>query len=70
MNFNSHFHVISTDGCFTESGAFTVNPALRPKDLENLFRDEILKMLKSEGKINNRVIENMLTWRHIGFNVY
>ena len=38
--------------------------------LENLFRDEVLKILKSEGKINNRVIENMLTWRHTGFNVF
>ena len=27
-------------------------------------------MLKSEGKRNNRVVENMLTWSHTGFNVY
>lgn len=27
-------------------------------------------MLKAEGKINDTVIENMLSWRHSGFNVY
>jgi hypothetical protein len=27
-------------------------------------------MLKAEGKINDKVIENMLTWHHSGFNVY
>ena len=27
-------------------------------------------MLKSEGKINDLVIENMMNWHHSGFNVY
>ncbi len=27
-------------------------------------------MLKKEGKINDSVIENMLSWRHSGFHVY
>ena len=27
-------------------------------------------MLKAEGKINDVVIENMMNWRHSGFNVY
>jgi hypothetical protein len=41
-----------------------------PNDLEHLFRHEVLKMLKAEGKINEAVIENMLSWHHSGFNVY
>jgi hypothetical protein len=45
-------------------------PILQPKDLMELFRYEVLKMLKAEGKINDAVIENMLSWRHSGFNVY
>jgi hypothetical protein len=50
------------------------------KDLEELFRYEVLKMLKAEGKISDAVIENLLSpangaagckhWRHSGFNVY
>jgi hypothetical protein len=39
-------------------------------DLEKLFHHAVLKMLKTEGKITDAVIENMLSWRHIGFNVY
>lgn len=27
-------------------------------------------MLKKEGKINDAIIENMLSWYHSGFNVY
>ena len=27
-------------------------------------------MLKAEGKINDAIIENMMQWRHSGFNVY
>lgn len=27
-------------------------------------------MLKKEGKINDAIIENMLSWHHSGFNVY
>ena len=30
----------------------------------------MLKVLKKEGKITDAVIENMLSWRHSGFNVY
>jgi Pyruvate/2-oxoacid:ferredoxin oxidoreductase gamma subunit len=38
--------------------------------LEALFRYEVLKMLKAEGKISDAVIENMVSWRHSGINVY
>ncbi len=31
---------------------------------------KVLKMLKAEGKITDAVIENMVGWRHSGFNVY
>ena len=40
------------------------------KNLEEAFRYEVLKMLKKEGKINDAIIENMLSWHHSGFNVY
>jgi len=62
--------VLVTDGCFYGEGAFRVNPAPNPKDLEDLFRYEVFKMLKAEGKINDAIIENMMQWHHGGFNVY
>ena len=40
------------------------------EDLEEAFQYEVLKMLKKEGKINDAIIENMLSWYHSGFNVY
>ncbi len=70
QQYNPHLHLIATDGCFTRHGTFTKGPGSEPKDLQELFRYEVLKMLKAEGKINDAVIENMLTWRHSGFNVY
>ena len=70
LQFNPHLHIIATDGCFSGNGVFTVDHDSVGKDLEDLFRHEVLKMLKAEGKINAAVIENMLSWRHSGFNVY
>jgi hypothetical protein len=37
---------------------------------EELFRYEVFKMLKAEGKITDVIIENMMNWRHSGFHVY
>ena len=50
---------------------------------EDLFRQEVFKILKAEGKITDVIIENMMNWpparralslrlgeRHSGFNVY
>jgi hypothetical protein len=70
QNFNSHLHVICTDGCFYGNGSFKTCPTPQAKDLEEPFRHEVFKMLKAEGKINDVVIENMMNWHHSGFNVY
>ncbi len=40
---------------------------LNAKDLENDFRQEIFNRLKIEGKINNAVIENMMSWPWLNF---
>ncbi len=40
------------------------------EELEKAFQYEVLKMFKKEGKINDAIIENMLSWYHSGFNVY
>ena len=70
QRFNPHLHVIATDGCFSGTGSFTVAPAAKTVDVQKLFRYEVFKMLKAEGKITDAVIENMMGWRHSGFNVY
>ncbi|EMS77964.1 IS91 family transposase [Desulfotignum phosphitoxidans] len=70
LNFNPHLHAITTDGCFLNDGSFKAAPGFILEDLEKIFQYEVLKMLKKEGKINDAVIENMLSWRHSGFHVY
>jgi hypothetical protein len=70
QQFHPHLHLIATDGCFAGSGTITKTHEPEPKDLIELFRYEVLKMLKAEGKISDTVIENMLSWRHSGLNVY
>ena len=39
------------------------------KPLEDIFQATILKMLKEEGRINDDIITNLLSWRHSGFSV-
>jgi len=59
-----------TDGCFLGDGSFIGAPGFHREDLEEAFQYEVLKMLTKEGKINDAIIENMLSWRHTGFHVH
>lgn len=70
LNFNPHLHVIAADGCFDTDGNFVTGNIPNADDLEEIFRYEVLKMLKKEGKIFDITIENMKTWHHSGFNIY
>jgi hypothetical protein len=70
LNFNSHFHIIASDGCFDKEGNFIIGKTPSADDLEEAFRYEVLKMLKKEGKLFDITIENMKTWHHSGFNIY
>ncbi|HKK90596.1 MAG TPA: transposase [Desulfobacteraceae bacterium] len=70
LNFNPHLHAIVTDGCFLDDGNFKTAPVFILEDLETIFQYEVFKMLKTEGKINYAVIENMLPWYQSGFHVY
>jgi len=60
----------ATDGCFYNDAAFMVCSLPDLGELEELFRYEVFKMLKAEGKITDVIIENMMNWRHSEFNVY
>ncbi len=61
--------MLASDGLFTKDGAFYVSPDMDLKPLEKIFRANVFKMLKKEGKINDDVINNLLSWRHSGFSV-
>ncbi|BBO89312.1 hypothetical protein DSCOOX_24920 [Desulfosarcina ovata subsp. ovata] len=70
LNFNPHAHAIVPDGCFLGDSDFQMAPMITGKDLSEAFRHEVLTMLKKEGKINDAVIENMMSWHHSGFHVH
>ncbi len=83
LGVQTYLHVLATDGCFYNDAAFMVCPPPDTGKLEELFRYEVFKMLKAEGKITDVVINNMMNWpparralslrlgeRHSGFNVY
>jgi hypothetical protein len=70
QNFNHHLHVLATDGCFNNGAAFRVCPPPDTGALEKLFRYEVFKRLKPEGKINELIIATMMNWPHSGFNGY
>ena len=67
--FHPHIHIISTDGLFNGNGLFCVMRETDLKPLEDLFRAEVFKFLKKEGKINDEMIGKLMNWRHSGFSV-
>ena len=47
---------------FYNDAAFMVCPPPDTGEVEKLFRYEVFKMLKAEGKITDVIIENMMHW--------
>ena len=70
LNFNPHIHILASDGCFDNEGAFIRSLIPDARQLEEAFQHAVFKMLKAEGKITDAIIENMMSWYHSGFNVY
>ncbi len=70
LGFNPHLHVLCSDGCFYGDGIFRVAPRFHTKDLEEIFRYKVFKMLLSKGKITEDLVDMLMKWRHSGFNVF
>ena len=70
LGYHPHLHILVSDGCFHESGMFSVSAPVDTKALEMLFRHNVLKMLLKKGKISRDLIALMEKWRHTGFNVF
>ena len=63
-------HAIVADGLFRKTGTFYVMPDVDLKPLEEIFRANVFKMLKEEGKIADDIIKKLMNWRHSGFSVH
>ncbi len=64
-----HLHALATDGLFKNTGTFYVMRDVDLKPLEELFRAEVFKFLKKEGKITDEVVNKLMKWRYSGFSV-
>ena len=62
-------HAVVTDGLFRNTGTFYVMRRVDLGPLEDLFRAEVFKFLKKEGKITDELIRKLLGWRHSGFSI-
>jgi len=67
--FHPHLHAIVTDGLFRDTGTFYVMRDVDISPLENLFRAEVFRFLKKEGKITTELIQKLMAWRHSGFSI-
>ncbi len=45
-------------------------PKVDISPLEDIFRAEVLKMLKKEEKITDEIINLLMSWRHSGFSAH
>ena len=53
--FHPHLQAMVSDGFFRKSGTFYVMPKVDLEPLEEIFRAKVLKMLKAEDKIGDRL---------------
>lgn len=70
VNFHPHLYCLVTDGCFMPNGWFYVLPEINVKKLESLFRHKFLKLLLSEKKISEELVEKLLSWKNSGFSIH
>ena len=55
-------HVLASDGCFYGHGMFRVAPRFETKQLEEIFRHNVFKMLLSKGKITQELVDMLMSW--------
>ena len=70
LNFHPHVHLLITDGVLEPDGSFERLPYPHCRQLERLFRAELLRLLLARGLISQEVVDNLLSWHHSGFSVH
>jgi hypothetical protein len=68
VNHHPHLHGLLCQGCYDKEGNFHPLPdAIDEKKFEELFMHKVFKMLLQEDKINESVIEKLMSWHNSGF---
>ena len=70
LNFHPHLHLLITDGVLGPDGTFERLPYMDCRQLERLFRAELLRLLLNRNLISQDVVDNLLSWHHSGFSVH
>jgi len=72
VNPHCHVHSFVTDGAFDAEGNFhrlLYDAGQDTKTLTKLFECKVLGLLVKEGRLSERMREEMLSWEHTGFSV-
>ena len=69
VNFHPHLHAVATEGSFDAEGNFLSVPRIPPNVIQDLFEHKVFTMLRKEGKITEKTIRLIRSWRYSGFNV-
>ena len=70
LEWNPHSHAIALDGAVLDGGHFVKLPAIDQELLQEFFSQKVIAFLLAQGLIDERVIDNMRSWKHSGFNFY
>jgi hypothetical protein len=69
LNVHPHVHALASRGGWDRTGTWLPVPYLDEGAAEQLFRHEVIKLLRDAGLLNEKRIELLLSWRHSGFAV-
>jgi len=70
INFHPHIHVLLTEGGTAPDGAFHRVSRFHDDLIQALFTREVFSLLLRKKLIGLPLVENILSWRHTGFNVH
>ena len=70
INFHPHLHLLVTEGGMDQAGVFHRLPHLDDSRLAEIFAREVLRLLVGKGLLSPEWAEQILSWRHTGFNVH
>jgi hypothetical protein len=68
VQWHPHGHLLSTDGGFSEDGAFHLLESWDAEAVMKLFRERLLARLVERHAISDELARKLVAWRHPGFS--
>jgi len=69
LRWNPHFHGLVLEGGFDKQGRFVHIPLGSLEKMTECFRKTVIRFFAEKKLINERLAENLLSWRHSGFSI-